>query len=471
MEMGAPKDTTRDDGSVTSWKRPLAAAAAGMVIGLIIAYGGRSFLRTGNPTYIHVDYDGLDAYYSTAFQPIQHRPYPAFDPELFSGDAPERRFGFDFARDVQHRWRLVAVGDIMAHDSLQISAFTRRNAPDETAGGYDWLLADAKPVISDADLAIGNLETVVSTRFPRQGFPTFNADPLYLKALANLGFDVMTTANNHILDFGAEGLRDTEANLTARGLAFTGTSGAPQRRLRIEVASREAAEPLSIGIISYTDYINGKGLHHIRHRDALAEVNYLCINKHWTFRTFVKWFAPSTCRTNEASFFEGIAAAITALREDGADYVAVFLHRLRANQFFPSEQERRQAAELAKLGADAVITTGSHTIMPVERIYTRDGEVRAKPDGASREHLVIYSLGNFVSTQGGASAYGLVAQINIGRDRDGRFSHSVTPLFAKSDLTIEEFQRGTQSRKLEIYRLHMMDFDAFLAEIQRPGKT
>jgi hypothetical protein len=456
---------------VKLWKCPLAAAAVGLLVGLGIASGVWSYLRPPQDPwiyrYIHLDYDGLGSRYTTEFLPTQHRAYQAFDPELFSGDAPERRFGFDFTRDVQDRWRLVVVGDIMAHDSLQLSAFTRRDAPEETAGGYDWLLADAKPVISEADLAVGNLETVVSTSFPAQGYPTFNADPEYLKALANLGFDAMTTANNHVLDFGVEGLRDTTKNLAEHGLLFTGTSGSARHGLQIEVASQAAAESLTVGIISYTEYINGSSLDHVRDPDALAEVNYLCIHRHWTFRTFVDWFVPSTCHTSEASFYKEIAASISALRGDGADYIAVFLHRNRAYKAFPSEQERRQAVELAKLDADAIINIGAHGIKPVDRIYTRDGEVQPAPDVASREHLVVYDLGNFISTQGGASAYGLVARIDLGRDGDGRFSHAVTPFFTKSALTMEEIQSGSRRRRHEIYRLQMLDLDAFLAEIRR----
>jgi poly-gamma-glutamate synthesis protein (capsule biosynthesis protein) len=456
---------------MTGRKRLIAAAAVGLLIGMGAAYTVWSVLRTpGDPRYVRLDYDGLAGHYATEFLPIQYRPYKGFAPEFFAGTPPERRFGFEFARKVRDRWRLAAVGDIMSHDSLQISAFVHRQDPGDTAGGYDWLLAAAKPVIGAADLAIGNLETVVSADFPRRGFPNFNADPLYLKALASLGFDAMTTANNHILDHGAKGLHDTERNLAAHKIKFTGTRGAPRPGLRIAVASPTAAEPLTIGIISYTDYVNGGILDHIRERDALAEVNYLCIDRHAVFRAFVDWLSPDTCLTREADFLKQAATSIAALRKNGVDYVAVFLHRLRAYRFFPDEQERRQAAELAKRGADAVINTGSHSIMPVERLYTRDGALQAAPDATAREHLIVYGLGNFVSTQGGASAYGLVARIDIGRDRNGRFAHAVTPQFAKSGLTVEEFESGGRSHKLEIYRLRMLDLDAFLAEVRRIPK-
>ncbi|MPY69419.1 MAG: hypothetical protein GEU92_04970 [Alphaproteobacteria bacterium] len=464
-------DTAPRDGFLRRWRRPVAAAAAGVLVGIVFAYGVWHVLRTpGDPRYIRLDGDGLAAHYASSFLPIQHWSYPEFDPALFAGDDPGRRFGFDFARDVRDRWRVVAVGDIMAHDSLQITAFTRRTAPGESAGGYGWVLSEAGAVIGGADFAIGNLETVASAHLPRRGFPRFNVDPQYLKALAALGFDAMTTANNHILDHGIEGLRDTEKSLAAHRLAFTGTGGALRRGVPIEVASRNAAEPLTVGIVSYTDSVNGTAWQHIRRRGALAEVNYLCTDKHWTFGVFVDWFAPGTCHTTEESFLAEAGASITALRRDGADYVAVFVHRLRADAFFPSEDERRQSAALAKLGADAVVNTGSHTIMPLERLYTKDGEVRPTADPESREHLIVYGLGNFVSSQGGASAYGLVAEIDIGRDRDGRFVHAVTPHIAQSVMTMEEHPQGERRRKLEIYRLRMLTFDAFLAGVRRIPK-
>jgi hypothetical protein len=131
---------------------------------------------------------------------------PAFAPE------PRRGGG----------WTLVAAGDLMAHEELQLTAYLHKDDPGETANGYDWIFRKVAGLVADADLAVGNLETLVSPSAPRSGFPRFNVDPSYLVALKNLGFDLLLLANNHMLDKGVSGLLETQNEITKSGLMHTG---------------------------------------------------------------------------------------------------------------------------------------------------------------------------------------------------------------------------------------------------------
>ena len=92
----------------------------------------------------------------------------------------------------------------------------------------------ARPLFSDdlaaataaADLFVLNLECCVSERGspwpdPRKPF-FFRAPPRALNALAALGVDCVTLANNHALDFGSEALLDTLDHLEAAGIAHVG---------------------------------------------------------------------------------------------------------------------------------------------------------------------------------------------------------------------------------------------------------
>ncbi len=68
-----------------------------------------------------------------------------------------------------------------------------------------------KKHIESADLSIANFETVTAgSEIGFSGFPRFNSPPEEtLEAIKYAGFDILTTANNHALDQGKEGLINT----------------------------------------------------------------------------------------------------------------------------------------------------------------------------------------------------------------------------------------------------------------------
>jgi poly-gamma-glutamate capsule biosynthesis protein CapA/YwtB (metallophosphatase superfamily) len=79
-------------------------------------------------------------------------------------------------------------------------------------------------IIGEADLFVLNLECCISARgepVPGRVFH-FRAPPWAAEALARLGVDCVTLANNHALDFGADALLDTLAHLDAAGIRVVG---------------------------------------------------------------------------------------------------------------------------------------------------------------------------------------------------------------------------------------------------------
>ena len=94
----------------------------------------------------------------------------------------------------QERITLLFVGDLMQHQAQIDAART-------DAGTYDYsaCFAHVKEQISQADVAIGNLEVTLGGN-PYRGYPTFSAPDEYLSAIQEAGFDVLLTANNHCLD-------------------------------------------------------------------------------------------------------------------------------------------------------------------------------------------------------------------------------------------------------------------------------
>lgn len=262
-------------------------------------------------------------------------------------------FGYDEAE-------LLFAGDAMQHQA-QLDAARNNKTYD-----YSQCFDDIATVVSDADYAVVNLETPVGAP-PHTGYPCFNAPPAFVDALADAGFDMFLTANNHTLDRGPRGLRQTIAELDARKLDHTGTYG--------NYSARAAALPkivnvsnFKIGFLNYTYGTNG-----ITPRDGVV-VDYID-------RARVK-------------------ADVQATRDAGAELVVVCVHWGDEYKLLPNTSQRHFADFLEALGVDMIIGGHPHVIQPMEFRPNR-----YFPD---KKVVLVYSLGNFFSnmktadTRGGA---------------------------------------------------------------------
>jgi poly-gamma-glutamate synthesis protein (capsule biosynthesis protein) len=120
---------------------------------------------------------------------------------------------------------VVMNGDVLLHNTLWETA--RMDAARTGRGAMDFrpLLADLRPVISGADLAICHLETPLAPAGgPYYSYPVFSVPPAIVPALKWEGYDACTTASNHSLDQGFEGIQRTLADLDRAGIAHAGTA-------------------------------------------------------------------------------------------------------------------------------------------------------------------------------------------------------------------------------------------------------
>ena len=127
------------------------------------------------------------------------------------------------------------------------------NAEFELRGRYDEAFAQIKPILADRDLAICNLEAPLTRRGQaRKGKEcTLRARPESLAAIKAAGFNVSVLANNHMLDFGAVGIKDTLASLQAAKVYYAGagdTLKEARRPARVELAERGS----SVAVLSYS---------------------------------------------------------------------------------------------------------------------------------------------------------------------------------------------------------------------------
>src|SRR5699024_8132411 len=118
------------------------------------------------------------------------------------------------------------------------------------------VLEDVKPILSAADLTLANFETTTAgPSHGYRGYPMFNSPDEVIDAIKYAGIDVLTTANNHSLDTGSEGLKRTVKTLREKGLDTVGTHAEePDSRVLIK-----EVEGIKFAILSYTESTNGLG--------------------------------------------------------------------------------------------------------------------------------------------------------------------------------------------------------------------
>ena len=106
--------------------------------------------------------------------------------------------------DNGNRLSILFIGDIMGHDT-QI-----RSAEKKESGTWDYndVFRYLKPVISESDLAIANLEVTLAGP-PYKGYPRFSSPAALAEACRSTGINYLVTANNHAADRGEKGITGT----------------------------------------------------------------------------------------------------------------------------------------------------------------------------------------------------------------------------------------------------------------------
>jgi poly-gamma-glutamate capsule biosynthesis protein CapA/YwtB (metallophosphatase superfamily) len=274
---------------------------------------------------------------------------------------------------------LVATGDVLVH---QGRALTRGAATGD--GGYDFteVFAGIAPTIEAADLAVCHMETpVAAPGGPYRGYPSFVVQPEVVDALAGAGYDLCSTASNHSLDDGFDGLVRTLDTLQAAGIATTGThrtAAEAQQPTIVEAAG------VKVGHVAATFSTNGVPLPAGREWSVDVEA------------------VPDV---------DDMRAAARRAREAGAEVVVASLHCCLEYQHEPTGAQVEAVHRLlASPDVDLVLGHHAHVVQPFERI---DGE------------WVAYGLGNSLAeheTRGYDTEDSVIARFTFTRGDDGAFA-------------------------------------------------
>ena len=180
---------------------------------------------------------------------------------------------------------------------------------------YAYPFSNTIQYFSQDDLTIANLECTFSDQrlYSGQQFH-FLAPTAYANILLEGGVDFVTTANNHMLDFGQQGLEDTWAALDSCGIPY-GKDGQSQ--------ILELPSGLRVGI--YTAYNN---------------------------------YAPNKDKSAEA---------VRQLKADGAEYVICMFHWGQELHYTPNKADIDLAHICCDAGADLVYGSHSHCLQPIEK--------------------------------------------------------------------------------------------------------
>jgi hypothetical protein len=233
---------------------------------------------------------------------------------------------------------LVASGDVLPHSTI-----IDRARFDGGGAGYDFrpMLSGVKPVVSRADLALCHMETVYGTNGDYTGYPVFKSPPEVAQGLAATGYDGCSTASEHSLDDGADGIRRTLDALDRAGLRHAGSA-------RTEAEARTTtilrAGPAKVAHLAYTYDTDGH---------PLPEGQSWAVNL-----------------MNENRIIEDARAA----RRAGADVVVVSLHWGTEWQDQPDGQQLALARQLtaSRIGArpdiDLILGTHAHVPQAYEKV-------------------------------------------------------------------------------------------------------
>ena len=114
----------------------------------------------------------------------------------------------------------------------------------------DFFFAETRAALQARDLVIGHVEVPHTRRGQELQFdvPAEPSDPERLLALGRAGVHVATLAGNHIYDFGAEGIFDTQQALTQAGVR---SCGAGRDLAQAEAPVKLERRGISVGILSY----------------------------------------------------------------------------------------------------------------------------------------------------------------------------------------------------------------------------
>jgi poly-gamma-glutamate synthesis protein (capsule biosynthesis protein) len=246
---------------------------------------------------------------------------------------------------------LAAVGDLMLDRTIGAKL---------SDGDSAFPFQEVAPYLIGPDVVVGNFESALGEGGEAEDKNyTFKAPIEAVEALQLAGFDVVSLANNHALDFGGESLLEAIGQLEAVGITAVGAGSSDHTARSAKIVERQG---MKLAFLAYADVpVEGNGFD-TRSWIATSE------------SAGIAWAKPEDIQ-------EDVAQA-----RQVADHVIVLLHS--GYEFVPQPNELQVQAAHAAIDAGAALVFGhhAHVLQPIE-FY--------------REGVIAYGLGNFAFEDAG----------------------------------------------------------------------
>jgi poly-gamma-glutamate capsule biosynthesis protein CapA/YwtB (metallophosphatase superfamily) len=279
---------------------------------------------------------------------------------------------------------IVMSGDLLWHNTVWASAaedHARTGAGDRY--DFDPMFVEMKPIVEAADVALCHEEVpFAAPGDPLRSYPVFAAPHQIAAWIGSMGWDACTTASNHSMDAGVDGIVETADLLEAAGVAHVGTFRSPaERRTPVLITTDQGVK---VAIVAATYGLNGY---------------VLPAGQEWA--------------VSQEGDVDDLLAQAHRAREAGADIVIAHYHWGSEYDHLPNADQVALAEQLtASPDVDVVLGEHAHVVQPITKVNGK---------------WVAYGMGNMVaqSELGRPTAYeGLTIELQVTENGDGRFDVS-----------------------------------------------
>ena len=265
----------------------------------------------------------------------------------------------------EKRMSLIAVGDVLIHESVYKDAYNND-------GTYDFghMFTEIEPILKNYDLKFCNQESTIGGSYLGiSGYPSFNSPDEIGDEIVRLGFNLISLANNHVMDRGEDAVLYSNSYWKSKDVITAESYSNIDEMKTINIYEKN---DIKYAFLAYTTSLNG----------------YL--NKEYLVNMYSD---------------EKVKNDIDQIKEK-ADVIMVSMHWGEEYINAPNNEQIRIANYLSSLGVNLIIGHHPHVVQPVTYI---------------NDTLVIYSLGNFISNQltiGINQGIGLIVGMDIVLDED-----------------------------------------------------
>ena len=273
---------------------------------------------------------------------------------------------------------LTAIGDVMCHNTQYWDAYQKET----NTYDFSYVFNDIKYDIQKGDIAVASLETCFAgEERGYSNYPTFNSPDSLAYSLKDIGIDVLSTAGNHCLDMGFDGLSRTIDVLNKADISHLGTYQTQEERDKILF---KYTKGLKVAFINYTYGTNGI---------PVPSDKPYCVNL--IDKDLIK-------------------KDIESAKSQNADVIVACMHWGTEYQTSANKEQEDLADFLFQNGVNIILGNHPHTLQPMEkRTVTLE-------DGSTQDGFIIYALGNFICDQNAENTRNsIILNLSITKQVDG----------------------------------------------------